>query len=326
MILKIFRTNQPAILLTLPIVAAVCWMPHFFSDAPAFLRSGLLLKLIPEDLEINPLVFKISAFTIITLQGLLFNYLLNQTEVFSRISYLPSLIFIIAGTILSYNGGWDAWIFCNLFLLLAIWNTLQVYHQNSAIGITFNIGFWIGMAALFEPLAWMAVIPAIIAVLILRAADWRELFFLLIGASLPMVFLYIVFFIVDAEFHFPFSQFKLNNNFRLNDSPRFIAFLIVAVLIVLQSFYTYWISLRGIILRVRKMRMVLFYFSLMVILVYAFVLFGTTDQAQHQILVIPMSLMVSFRMIQPARPLLADFTFYLMLALWGIFVYNLYFQ
>lgn len=326
MILKIFRTNQPAILLTLPLVAAVLWLPHFLSSEPAFLRSGFLFNLIPEGLEINPLIFKISAFVAITLQALLLNYLLNQTEVFSKISYLPSLIFIIAGTILSYNGGIDTWVFCNLFLLLAIWNTLQVYHQNSAIGLTFNIGFWIGMASLLEPVILIAIIPAIISVLILRAADWRELLFILIGAFLPIFFLAVIFFIYDINFYIPEINFQFNRKIQIHESPWFISFLIIAGLIILQSFYTYLISLRGIILRVRKMRMVLMYYTLLISFLYAFLLLGTTAPAQNQLLMIPMSLLISFRMIQPARPLLTDFTFYLMLALWGFFVYNLYFQ
>lgn len=327
MILKYFRTNQPAILLVLPLVSLIFWVPHFFDFEKAFISRGFVFESLPELSNLSPWVFKISAFICITLQAFMINALLNNTEVFSKISHVPALIYVILASMMSHRGGMEPFIFSNFFILMALRSALQVYHQNSAIGITFNIGFWIGMASLFEPACLILIIPAIVSVLILRAADWRELLFIFIGAGLPFLMLWTLFFVMDKSLVLPenYFQFKFNA-FPHSQSALFIFFLSMLGLIVLQSLYTYFTSMRGIILRVRKMRLVLFYFSFFLILMYTGLYFTSFSPLQNQILLIAGVILVSFRLIQPARPIFTDFTFYMVIVVWGLFVYNLYFR
>lgn len=327
MILKYFRTNQPAILLVLPLVSLIFWAPHFFDFENAFISRGFIFESFTGLQSASPWIFKISAFICVTLQALMINALLNNTEVFSKISHVPALIYVILGSMISHRGGMEPFIFSNFFILMALRSALQVYHQNSAIGITFNIGFWIGMAALFEPVCLILIIPAIVSVLILRAADWRELLFIIIGAGLPFVMLWTLFFVLDQSLQLPeaYFQFKFNS-LPYSDDPLFISFLIIMGLIVLQSLYTYFTSMRGIILRIRKMRLVLFYFSIFIILLYIGLFCTSFLPLQNQILLIPASILLSYRLIQPARPLFTDFTFYVAILFWGLFVYNLYFR
>lgn len=327
MILKYFRTNQTAIQLALPLVAGLFWALHFFDSEPAFMVRGFLFEKLNSALVISPLISKISALVLISLQAFLINSLLNQSEVFSKITHIPLLILIILGSMLSFRGGLEPMMIANVFLILALHSSLQIYHQNSAISLTFNTGFWIGMAALFEPACLILILPALISILVLRAADWRELFFLLIGGIMPLSFLWTICFATDTEWKLSENYFHpVFQQLPYIQSALFNFFLIVTGMVLLWSFYFYAKSLRGVIIRIRKMRMVLLYFSFSLLAMYSFLFFTPFLPAQNQILLLPGVILISYLLIHHPRPFLTDVFVYVMIVLWSIFVYNLYFS
>jgi len=325
MIIKYFRTNQSAILLTLPLVGCLFWAIHFFQSDEAFLFRGFLFENTIDYLSLSPYLVKSIALTIICLQAFMLNQVINQSEVFTKITHIPLLILIILASMLSYRGGIEPMMFANLFLIKAISSTLQVYHQNSAISFTFNSGFWIGMAALFEPACLLLIVPALVSILILRAADWRELLFLLIGCFLPFGFLWVICFASDVDLTFSDYYF----NFKLNYlpyvySPLFNFFLIFTSLIIIWSFYFYLKALRGLIIRTRKMRMVLLYYSFSLLIIYGWLFFTPFSPTQNQFLLLPGVILISYLLIHHPKPLLTDTFIYVMIGIWVTFVYNLY--
>lgn len=325
MILKYFRTNQSAILLSLPLVGALFWALHFFDSSPSFISRGFLLEKLNQGMTFHPILIKSIALTLICLQSFMINQIINGSEVFSKITHIPLLIFILLASMLSHRGGLEPMTFANFFLLLAIANTLKVYHQNSAIGLTFNIGFWIGMASLFEPACLFLVIPALVSVLILRAADWRELFFLLIGGVFPLFFLWVICFVSDTELSFSEYYFhRVLNYLPYAHSPLFNFFLGLLAFVFLGSLFFYQRSLRGVIIRTRKMRMALLYFSISLVLIYVWLYFTPFFPAQNQFLLIPGVILLSFLLIHTNRPILIDTVMYMVIGIWMIFVYNLY--
>lgn len=325
MILKYFRTNQSAILLSLPLVGGLFWALHFFDSSPSFISRGFLLEKLTQELVFQPILIKSIALTLICLQSFMLNQLINGSEVFSKITHIPLLIFILLGSMLSHRGGLEPMTFANIFLLLAMTNALKVYHQNSAIGLTFNIGFWIGMAALFEPACLLLLVPALASVLILRAADWRELFFLLVGSAFPLAFLWVICFVSDTTFSFSENYFqRMMNYLPYGNSPLFNFFLVLLAFIFLGSLYFYLRSLRGVIIRTRKMRMALLYFSISLVIIYIWLYFTPFSPPQNQILLIPGVILLSFLLIHTNRPVWIDTFLYIIIGIWMIFVYNLY--
>lgn len=326
MIIRYFRTNQSVILLSLPLVGALFWALHFFDSENAFMVRGFLFEKLNSLLTINPLVSKIIALSIICFQAYLINQILINSEVFSKTTHIPLLILIILASMLSFRGGLEPMLVANVFILLAISSTLKVYHQNSAISFTFNVGFWIGMAGIFEPACLLLVIPALVSILILRAADWRELFFLLLGGAIPTFFLWVICFATDNELNLSHSYFDfVFNHLPYEKSPLFNFFLLFTGLILLWSFYFYVKSLRGLIIRVRKMRMVLLYYSFSLLIIYGWLFFTPFLPTQNQFLLLPGVILLSYLLIHHTKPLLTDTFIYVMIGIWVTFVYNLYF-
>ncbi len=327
MIIKYFRTNQSAILLALPLVGILFWAIHFFDSETAFIARGFLFEALDNHFIIPTFIIKITALVLICFQAFLINQIINQSEVFSKNTHIPLLVLIILGSMMSIRGGLEPMMISNFFLLLSIRSTLQVYHQNSAISFTFNSGFWIGMATIFEPACLFLIVPTIASVLILRAADWRELFFLLLGAAIPAFFLWVICFVSDTRIQFPDTYFEIKpNHLPYESSVLFNFFLFFAGIILLWSFYFYIRALRGLIIRIRKMRTVLLYFSFSLAILYVWLFFTPMLPAQNQILLIPGVILYSFLLIHHTKPFLTDTFLYVMIGIWITFVYNLYFS
>lgn len=325
MVIKLFRSNQPALLLTVPLIGVVCWALHYFDDQYIFQPKGFLFELFHQNFSLAPWILKTIALALICFIAIQLNNMLNEIEVFSKITHVAFLLTITFGSILSQRGGLEPAIIANLFLVFSIRSLLKIYHQNSVIGLTFDAGFWIGIAALFEPFYVSTIVVALIAVLTLRAADWREILFLLIGTSLPFAILQSILFVADIPYHFP--NFSLENKVEIpyQNSPWFIAYCGIIILLFLRSIVFYIRSMNGIAIRVKKQRNVILYFSLMLLIVYCFTVLSDTNYFPNQILLLPISFFLSFLVIHTPKPILIDTLLYIMTVIWVFFVYNLYF-
>src|SRR5690606_36495297 len=115
-------------------------------------------------------------------------------------------------------------------------------------------GLWIGIAVLFEPLYIITLISVLVGVLTLRAADWREVLFLLIGAALPFSFLIAILFVLDIVYVLPAYSFSEHIDIPYQNSSWFLGYAILTILLFLRSLLFYWVSMSGIALRIKKQR------------------------------------------------------------------------
>jgi hypothetical protein len=86
------------------------------------------------------------------------------------------------------------------------------------------------------------------------------------------------------------------------------------------------ITRRRLIIRIRKMRTVLLYYSFSLTLIYLWLFFTPLLPAQNQVLLIPGVILFSYLLIQHPKPFLTDTFIYVMIGIWITFVYNLYFS
>ncbi len=327
MIFRYFRSNQTILLLALPLVVILSWLIHFFDSTEAVQYQGFLFGLLKNTNPFHPFIYKIIALIFIAIQALIFTNLLNKTEVFSRVSHVSLVVFVVTATMFSFYGGLEPALFANFFILLALTSLLRIYHQNSAIGLSFDVGFWLGMAILFEPALVLLVAATLVSILILRAADWRELFFLLVGSALPTLFLSAICFVADSDYQLPDHYFKIQKSvLPFSESTLFIGYLITGLFLLFIALIYYYRSLAGLILRIRKMRLVMGYFCITLLLVHAYLLFTPSAYVSNQLLVIPFAVFLSYLYAHTIRKILFDFLFYVWVILWLIFVYKLYFS
>lgn len=325
MIIKLFRSNQPALLLTVPLIGMVVWALHYFDQNYVFQPQGFLFEQVFGDFLIPPWIVKTIALAIICLTAIQLNNMLNEIEVFSKITHVSFLLTITFGSILSQRGGLEPAIISNFFMVLAMRSILKVYHQNSVIGLTFDAGLWVGIAILFEPLYVITLLSVLIGVLTLRAADWREILFLLIGAALPFSFLLAILFILDINYELPSYSFSKQINLPYQSSSWFMAYAILSIILFLRSLIFYWVSMNGIALRIKKQRRFILYLSFSLVVVYILKTSMQGSPFSNQILLLPTSFFLSFLVIHTTKSIFIDTLLYIVTVLWVIFVYNLYF-
>lgn len=326
MIVQFYRSNQPALLLTVPFVGAVVWAMHFFDTSWELMPQGFVFDFLFEHASLPNWGWKLIALSLLILTAIQLNYLINEQEIFTKTTHIPLLFTLVFGSYLSQRGGLEPFLVANFFMVPAIRSLMRIYHQNTIIALTFDAGLWIGLAAIFEPIYILTLIVAVISIFTLRAADWREITFLFIGFGMPFLFLFTLLFVIDAKFPIPtFSLENLQPKIPFQDSPWFLSFSGLLLFLFLKSILFYLKGLSNIILRVRKQRIILLYFSVTFIVIFTLSLLTQTQSIPSSILLIPLVFLCSYHIIHTPTPILLDIQHYIIFALWGVFVYKLYF-
>lgn len=193
MILKRLKSNSSFNLLFIPVVAIAFWMKSllypFIYDFSTCENGTILYAPIAKLVGSNPtLHVSVSMAMLIALAFIM--QAINDRYSFIRIrSKLPSTLFVIV------MGGFVGMqtlhpiYFGATFVLLAIYRLFGMFEKAKAYSAVFDVGFLLGVSALFC-VNLVVLLPAfIISVAILsRETKWREFVIIIIGFILPFVF------------------------------------------------------------------------------------------------------------------------------------------
>ncbi|MBL7893262.1 MAG: hypothetical protein JNL63_11580 [Bacteroidia bacterium] len=199
MLVRFFRSHQPVLLIIIPVIAALLWLPAFIHPAlPAVKHQMPLFELMVKPLLSNPLLCSIAAFFLLIIQAFLFNYIIDKYEITGKRSYLPVLMYIVF-TSFSPELLWlHPGLFANIFILLALNRVLATYRNTSALSPCFDAGFLIALASLFYFPAALMVIFVMIAVLVLLPFSWRLWVIVLLGFLLPYIYVHTWYFLFEG--------------------------------------------------------------------------------------------------------------------------------
>lgn len=193
MILKKLKSNSSVSLILVPLVTLAFWIKslqhpfayNFFSGEQENFLFGFVYRLMSE----RPLIQVITSIFLVVAVAYLMQ-LVNDRYMFIRIkSKLPALLFvIIVGGFVPMHTLHPVY-FGAIFMLLAVYRMFAIYETKRAYASTFDIGFLLGVGALFY-LNLSVLLPAFIVgvALLGRETGWREFFTLLIGFILPFLF------------------------------------------------------------------------------------------------------------------------------------------
>ncbi len=198
MLVKIFNNNKPVtnLLLFLICASGVLYRRLMFdSSAATFGFSGVTFSLGP------------TATTIITAIGisiltLVFNFLVTERlELIKRNSYLGLLFFFMIG--IWYTDLTNiSWMFSTFFLMLATYQLVFSGPFEKIHGQIFNIGFFLGMSALFMPQLSWALVPGYFVLVVFGRADFRYVMLMLLGWSTPILLLAQIMYLAFDFSHF----------------------------------------------------------------------------------------------------------------------------
>lgn len=318
MILRLFKSNQPYVLIFLPLIALIFWGYAFFNYSGTEVQYGgplfnYLLSLTAHSNWLSSLISLI----VVLLSAIILNGLYNQHEFTDRGNYLPALLFLFFNSFYIALVGLTPIQFANLFILLVLRRILLMYHQNSVFSELYDSGALLGMASLFYP-PILITFPFIwTALIILRPFFWREWILPVLGVITPYIFVFAYYFWVDKSFEWQ-QFFQVESFTSPDDLEGYLIFKWIFGGLML------FITVAGLILFLTKMststinrknkKQIFLSASFFLLLCFLYTSFlPGPSRTEIALLSIPLAVFASVYFFSASRAILASIIFYLWL-------------
>ena len=194
MLLKTFRSQQPANYILLSGIALLLWLPVLLSspvDFPGFQPMpgyAWLAALLPGRAGI------IVAFLLVLAEAFYLNVLINKYEVLYKPSFLPALFYILFMSFARSVMWLHPPLLVNLLLLLFFDRAFALFKQAALTRLLFDCSFFMGLALLFHLPAVVYFILLFLSLGIIRTLNAKEWMVVLTGYCLPLYFCAVWFF------------------------------------------------------------------------------------------------------------------------------------
>lgn len=197
---SLFKDRSPATVIWLLLLSIIVHS-HFIVYTPIIKATGsdgLSSTFINNYLvSVSPVFITLIYYATVILQALRLNHLLTDERMYSRVTYLPAMAYILlTGLFIEWSSITPALISNTL----VIWFLAEILHLNDSLNpktLLFNIGLLIGISAiLYHPLA-LLLVSSFFALIILRTFLITQLLVLLMGFLFPFYILICYLFLTD---------------------------------------------------------------------------------------------------------------------------------
>jgi hypothetical protein len=219
-----------------------------------------------------------------------------------EINLFPGLFYILVCSAIPVFQEFSPIHLANTFLILALGQIYRVYKQNRCMDNLFNSGLLIGIASLFYSPYILFLVPVLLGLNSLRAFNLKEWLAVLIGGSIPILWLLILAFLNDSLFeHWGIWSSGIRffdiqwRTLRLYE----IISLVIIGLLVLLILLNYNANIQKTIIEVRK-KMDLLYRILFFSLIVA-VFSASMNMSNLLMVVMPCGILLSFMFIRMKR-------------------------
>jgi hypothetical protein len=257
MLLKYLNTNQPPVLFLLPFFTALLWIPFFlYPVQPDSHIVTTYVMIFKRDLVLEGLNGTITAFIVSNITAILFNRIINNTDLCNKPSFIYAFTYVLIEACLRTNTGFYSWQLSQLFILAALSPLLKIYNQRQVIDLGFEMGLIMAIACfLFEPaVIFFTMIPVFLQVF--RPFNWREWLFPFIGFALVFSFYacyrlltnhsFFTFFIIQK---FDFSTYYNNQTYTL----------VTSATLIFIGIFSYLNGAQRAVIHTRKQRLVILF-------------------------------------------------------------------
>lgn len=247
--------------------------------------SRLLLH-IPNENGISPLTNLMIALLILIVQALIFNRIINAYSLLGKQTFLPALLYVTTGSLLSPFLVLSPTLICNFLILIMIERFLSIYKKQQVSSVMYDLGMIVALGTiLYFP--FVSMLPLIwISLVIFRPFNWREWVSVIVGFMTIFLFLVVYYFWNDSLVQFyqiwlPLgSKFPTNFNIYFYDS---FVLIPVAIILILGFFHIQKNFFRSVV-HLRKSFQLLFF---MFILALASFYLKSTLVLYHFLLCVP---------------------------------------
>jgi hypothetical protein len=191
-VLTLFRTNQAVaniIVLAYLFIIRFSLFTHAFPWNPDNSNAGvpsLWIFQFVSRFGLNPALLSLA---LIFVQAFYINLMYRNYRATQEVTLLPGVFYALAASLIPEFMNLSPILLANTFLLLAIENVYSVYRANDCADKIFNIGFWIGVASLFQFSFTMFLVAFFVGLTIMRGFRLNEFLMFFIGFFVPHILL-----------------------------------------------------------------------------------------------------------------------------------------
>ncbi len=245
MFLRIFKSNQPIVILLLPFVLLAIWLPGFFLNYLQLFvfdhHTGVFYGIF-SNLSVNNIVFtKLIALVIILFIG--FSLVRLNTKFFfiSRRTQLPAFLYLLIVSSFVPLQRFNSVLISVIILIYIIERVFDSYKYNGIAYHYFDSALMVSISSLFYINSIYFITFLWIGLILFRSYKWREWVFTIIGLGLPylMIIFYYYFFDKDITlFHQRLREGFINDSFFIKHNLYFKLFAaFVCFLLIITSGY-----------------------------------------------------------------------------------------
>lgn len=318
MFVKFFNTNNPLILIIIPIISGLFWLNVFISPSAIPTPTDIipLYKSIFLILEGHNRLNTILAYLLVFTEGFIINYIVNRDKLFLSTSYLPAMLFILLMSAVKQLQNMTPVLIAIFFLIFTIKQIFDIYDKEKAYSQIFKIGFFISVASLFYLPALFFVVLVFISFIIFKIFKWREWFIFFIGLITPYLYTAVYWFWNDKleKTIFLYSDYFKTINFGIHKFNTHIYILItISGILILLAISKILNEVREKLIKIRLSYYVIIWF-LIVSVFFAFA--GNVKQAYFfQFIFIPLSIILSNYIQHIKKTYIRDIIFFIFLLL-----------
>lgn len=203
MLLRLLRSTGAQIILLIPILAILLWLPAFAHPAEGiFLFDSYPMpsyKLISEIVHIGSFLGTTIALLLVIAQAFLLVRLNTRFNLINNRTYMPAIIFILLTASIPDLQRLNPVIFSGFFLLLGIELMFNGYQSGKVAYEFFTASFFISLGATFYPYLLFFLFIVWASLVILRPFNWREWVFSIMGFLLPWFFVFSYYYLIHND-------------------------------------------------------------------------------------------------------------------------------
>ncbi len=234
MLLKLFKGSGPGVIFLIAVTCIALWLSAFIHpSAVSSTLSGtslmplyeLLLKITGQNAGLQT---AISLDLVATMAFLLVNF--NTTSFFiNERTYLPALVYIMAGALIPEYQFLNPVIPASIFLMLAIVRIIDGYRKPGVANNFFDAGILISVGSLFYAnLIWFGIL-VIIGIVLIRSVNISEILISIFGLLTPYLITFGIWYVAGRDLRALYSL--IISNLFIRSEGYFFSRLSIVVLI-----------------------------------------------------------------------------------------------
>ncbi len=293
MLVNLYKTKTPLALFALPIMLALMALSLFWVDtqipSAIFSWQTVLINAVQSNLGLHYVV----AFLIVYISAVQLNVVVNNYGFFTKNTSLPGFIYALA--LLSFDQfTFNMLVVGYLFLIVGLGYLFNINRQDPAGKSVFLSALFFGTATVCNwMLAPVLILPWLV-LFIFRSSKWREWFMVVVGATIPWLYNYGVYFFVTGSTKMKFEGVAIVVSDLDNSIPKLVLYGFVAMLAIIGS-WSYFKLASSQLLVFKKRSRVLFHFIWLGIISY--VLGWLIYDAQVLGVIIPLAIVFAVQVL-----------------------------